>query len=664
MSFKKLSLVALFCFKAATCFAFDSAEHIWIGDSIALPYPGGEMPRFPDKKSRRPRWISRNAQVRYEGPIYPYEKETAELAANASTLGIDLPALTPYYLAIGEVDGQATYLSFGEIVALAGDYIGNPEPTLGLPKNILSSYGISTISDQSVGKNINRFDQSAQFLIESIWSIRSFDYEIEPLNKSPFFKSDNLTNMRSLFKQEFKDFSALLSQTSIEGLHKESARAHGGLFSKAKANVNPFSGSGKSPFYQALLAKNTDHFGEDAKRSYLAGHIAAIREATTAFNKRDNPSAFKYHLNRAYIFEAFACHFLSDLFSAGHIRTPRRPLLEVPGISAVNAGFLANAMHDEDGFLGLDVRDSLGNHWKAYGDHSYFDYKSHSNRMRARDALQNSVFEIWHVATGDLVYQKELTDLLTLNSDVFSTALLRVPEFIEDRQGGMTFFPMIKVDDDGRVHVRTNMDNPYKDGYYNIADTTLRGLKAQYYHSRDAIPPSNFFEFVNSKAGESSKRTVDVNCSPWSLFGFSFASFRTDVEVNAYKVSRSDENVAELLKEINRPEVPAIQGGIYYIVDTQNAEKILNTCSSSLVSKTFDPVGTPFYGKGVNGVFDPYRPGTVLVFDEFGKVSYIDDWEIRRVELLLEQESGFLRSWLHRVSESWSIDHSSNSQSD
>lgn len=31
-------------------------------------------------------------------------------------------------------------------------------------------------------------------------------------------------------------------------------------------------------------------------------------------------------LIKAYVYDAFACHFLTDLFSSGHLRSPRRDL--------------------------------------------------------------------------------------------------------------------------------------------------------------------------------------------------------------------------------------------------------------------------------------------------------------------------------------------------
>jgi hypothetical protein len=72
------------------------------------------------------------------------------------------------------------------------------------------------------------------------------------------------------------------------------------------------------PAYLGLAAINWDHFGDDARTAYTTGHTAALKVATSG-TTLDN-------LLKAYAINAFADHFLQDLFSAGHLRTPRRAL--------------------------------------------------------------------------------------------------------------------------------------------------------------------------------------------------------------------------------------------------------------------------------------------------------------------------------------------------
>lgn len=68
------------------------------------------------------------------------------------------------------------------------------------------------------------------------------------------------------------------------------------------------------PSYLGLAKINWDHFGEDARKAYNAGHATALHLAAQG------------DLEGAYALNAFADHFLEDSFSAGHIRTPRRVL--------------------------------------------------------------------------------------------------------------------------------------------------------------------------------------------------------------------------------------------------------------------------------------------------------------------------------------------------
>lgn len=72
------------------------------------------------------------------------------------------------------------------------------------------------------------------------------------------------------------------------------------------------------PSYGGLAKMNWYHFGGDAQLAYTAGHLVAINVAFKGGSQSN--------LELAYAMNAFADHFLQDLFSAGHIRTPRRAL--------------------------------------------------------------------------------------------------------------------------------------------------------------------------------------------------------------------------------------------------------------------------------------------------------------------------------------------------
>lgn len=77
--------------------------------------------------------------------------------------------------------------------------------------------------------------------------------------------------------------------------------------------------------YFRLLLANYDHFNSDqsALRRFRKEMIEALSLAKMAFETVDLRMAQElYHESLTHC--AFACHFLTDCFSAGHMRTPRR----------------------------------------------------------------------------------------------------------------------------------------------------------------------------------------------------------------------------------------------------------------------------------------------------------------------------------------------------
>ena len=60
---------------------------------------------------------------------------------------------------------------------------------------------------------------------------------------------------------------------------------------------------------------------KDAVHAYSAGHVAVPRQAKIANQSRDYSD-----LRQVYLLEGFALHYLTDLFSTGHMREARRTL--------------------------------------------------------------------------------------------------------------------------------------------------------------------------------------------------------------------------------------------------------------------------------------------------------------------------------------------------
>ena len=153
----------------------------------------------------------------------------------------------------------------------------------------------------------------------------------------------------------------------------------------------------------SIATANWDHFAEGGAswRAYSAGHNIALKYASKATSLDG--------LNMAYAYDAFACHFLSDYFAAGHLRTPRKRLYNIaPGwIGPLrDAGsFYAKMMHDEDNTKGLVVSNNacyldnkMGvpcNTWTMYGDSFYSDTVNHQNTLYLKQTLQLSVNNVY-----------------------------------------------------------------------------------------------------------------------------------------------------------------------------------------------------------------------------------------------------------------------------
>ncbi len=159
------------------------------------------------------------------------------------------------------------------------------------------------------------------------------------------------------------------------------------------------------PAYLKIASRNLDHFRTSANNSYSVGHTLAVEEMQKAFSlKGKNEEKFKKSLMRAYSLEAFSCHYLTDLFAAGHIRTPRREMYETASgvVDRKASSLCAKYQHDEDGNYGLKVTNDNGDVWRAYGDGHFFD--DHEDEMTPgreiiSKALQSAIDHLYEVAT-------------------------------------------------------------------------------------------------------------------------------------------------------------------------------------------------------------------------------------------------------------------------
>ncbi|MCJ1439398.1 hypothetical protein MMC27_008792 [Xylographa pallens] len=222
--------------------------------------------------------------------------------------------------------------------------------------------------------------------------------------------------------------------------------------------------------YVAIALCNWDHFGQDAVTAYTTGHTYALSLAA----KANDP----YDLLDAYFYEAFAQHYLSDLFSTGHLRAPRRALHGDPSTVAPPADVCNKYMHDEDSASGLWVTNTYGSSWPAYGDKQLFASKSFVNLDRAVDAMQAGANEL---------YQAYLTKK-TIQPEDYKP--LKMIPTIPVGQGG-NFVPMFSTEGNSPTETlfqRTNL-NSRSDARmtsYNLSEVPWSKLKS-FIESSDII---------------------------------------------------------------------------------------------------------------------------------------------------------------------------------
>lgn len=149
-----------------------------------------------------------------------------------------------------------------------------------------------------------------------------------------------------------------------------------------------------------------DHFGSHAWAAYQIGHNIAIQEAIKAGQTGDHKK-----LELAYAMNAFACHFLSDRFSSGHMRTPRLELSREVSPS-ITGSLLSGFMHNEENAYGLHVHNLRGDRWTAYGDRYYFSPANRTSLKLQREILQRSANQIFTAYERGFVQDDRLQELL------------------------------------------------------------------------------------------------------------------------------------------------------------------------------------------------------------------------------------------------------------
>ncbi len=128
-----------------------------------------------------------------------------------------------------------------------------------------------------------------------------------------------------------------------------------------------------------------------AVANFLVAHVVALRLADGARDK--GPQA----LMRALFYEAIAQGYLTDAYSAGHIRVPRHDFLQA--VHPVNN----RKGHDLDNINGVFVINGRNQVWQAFGDGALGWYaESYRQVLNASVGALREVFLVYAVATGDV----------------------------------------------------------------------------------------------------------------------------------------------------------------------------------------------------------------------------------------------------------------------
>jgi hypothetical protein len=249
-------------------------------------------------------------------------------------------------------------LTYGQVLALGGDFYGIP--------------------DRPISEGSTPADRLQRFIAA-----------YESLAVLPASRAE-ATKILTVMKKEID----AVNQAIADG--KEPHEAYDALGDTLSEEWNRITGGGSFvsamfPLgrYLKLAANNADHFAQYAQLAYIAGHSVALQHALTAKTSQD-----KKLLEQAYAMNAFADHFLTDLFSSGHLRVPRKEIAAAVTPSDLGS-LITRFMHDEDSKFGLKVRNDNGDQWRAYGDKRYFDSGDSVNRVHVKQAVQDSADEIF-----------------------------------------------------------------------------------------------------------------------------------------------------------------------------------------------------------------------------------------------------------------------------
>lgn len=275
-------------------------------------------------------------------------------------------------------------LTYGEIVMFAGDMFGNPA---------------KPISNCSEKNRLSCF--KAQF--EALGT----------LGKTNDKRCSNPINQAITISQYMDDVEKDLNQARQNGVDDWDFYDKNDVDITRNLNKLTCGGSIISAFipygnYIKLAEVNFDHFAPDSLIAYKTGHRYALETAYQAYKKKESGQLDEANklLELAYEQNAFANHYLTDSFSAGHMRTPRRAIAREILLPAALNLLIANLMHNEDNKNGLNVVNAEGTSWFAYGDGYLFKPEAQLQREVMLDAMQRSADGVYNTYQTGIIPER------------------------------------------------------------------------------------------------------------------------------------------------------------------------------------------------------------------------------------------------------------------
>jgi hypothetical protein len=220
--------------------------------------------------------------------------------------------------------------------------------------------------------------------------------------------------------------------------------------------------------YLEVVSHNYDHFGWNNMKAYVSYHQQALELARQSYLKRKSDKGLSRRLlHRALILNAYADHYLTDAFPAGHIRLPRIQIKKwakesLSGwLKETRGDGLSMILHDSEGRdlrtgveRGLRVKNALGEIWVTRGD-QYLHVDSNQNDpvyVQPLTAVKKSVKELLRAwRTGELptgTYQATyhvpfVHDVSLVEKLTPKYQQMKRHEIIEALYSALSFFPRL-----------------------------------------------------------------------------------------------------------------------------------------------------------------------------------------------------------------------------